>query len=173
MLDDSKDQWQMTFRRQLILAEQKDVFDYWQAMRGDRRLPSRADLNPAALKKHLPTIMLLNVVDADTFSVRLAGTGIRDVLDEEITGKFLSDIDYGEHGAYWQAAHHRVVTERRPAQGVAPVTWRSKGNLFVFWLRMPLSADGEQVDMILGYDVYLAAAKVDALSRQQRVAQAG
>ena len=169
MPEEPLDRWQLTFRRQLILAEQKDVFDYWQGCRADRLMPSRADIDPAMLKRHLPTITLLNVVDDETFTVRLVGTGIREILNEEITGKYLSDIDFGEHQAYWQAAHHRVVSERRPAQGVAPVTWRDKGNLFVFWLRLPLSADGETVDMILGFDLYLAAAKVDALSKQKRL----
>ena len=169
MPDDALDSWQLAFRRQLILSEQKDVFDYWQECKGARLLPSRADIDPARLKKHLPTISLMNVIDENTFSVRLAGTGIREILDEEITGRYLSDIDYKEHQAYWQAAHHRVVTEKRPAQGVAPVTWRDKGNLFVFWLRLPLSTDGEAVDMILGFDLYLAAAKVDALSKQKRL----
>ncbi len=173
MPDETIDSWQLAFRRQLILAEQKDVFDYWQECRAGRSMPSRADINPAMLKKHLPTISLMNVIDKDTFSVRLAGTGIRDILDEEITGRFLSDIDFKEHQAYWQAAHHRVVTEQRPAQGVAPVTWRDKGNLFVFWLRLPLSADGHVVDMILGYDLFLAAAKVDALSKQKQLVAGG
>lgn len=173
MSDKALDSWQLAFRRQLILPEQKEVFDYWHTCRGRRAMPSRADINPARLKKHLPTVSLLNVVDENTFSVRLAGTGIREILDEEITGRYLSDIDFKEHQAYWQAAHHRVATEKRPAQGVAPVTWRDKGNLFVFWLRLPLSSDGQKVEMILGYDLYLAAAKADALSRQKQLVASG
>ncbi len=168
MADAPIDHWPMTFRRQLVLADQKDVYDYWLAQRHGGALPCRADIDPARLKKHLPTVLLYDVLDDGECQVRLAGTGIRDVLDEEITGKRLSEIDFGEHQPYWQQAHHRVVTQKRPAQGVAPVTWRDKGNLFVFWLRLPLSSDGETVDKILGFDLYLAAAKVDAISRQQQ-----
>lgn len=172
MRDDTIDRWQLTFRRQLILSEQKEVFDYWQELRRGRAMPSRADVEPQHLKRHLPTILLLNVAGEGDITVRLAGTGIRDVLDEEITGKSLSQIDFGQYRDYWRSAHARVVSEKRPAQGVAPVTWREKGNLFVFWLRLPLSADGDSVNMILGYDLYLAAAKVDALSKQKQLAGA-
>lgn len=166
MPNEASDRWQVTFRHQLILAEQKTVFDYWYELKKGRRMPSRGDVDPAKLKKHLPTILLFDVENEGGFRVRLAGTGIRDVLDEEITGKTLQDIDFGEHQSYWEAAHNRVVSEKRPAQGVAPVTWREKGNLFVFWLRLPLSVDDQNVNMVLGFDLYLAAAKVDALSRQ-------
>jgi hypothetical protein len=33
--------------------------------------------------------------------------------------------------------------------------WRGAGHLSILWLRLPLSSNGADVDMILGYDAVL------------------
>jgi hypothetical protein len=45
-----------------------------------------------------------------------------------------------------------VVQARRPAAGVHNLAWRGAAHLSILWLRLPLAANGFDVDMILGYD---------------------
>jgi hypothetical protein len=47
------------------------------------------------------------------------------------------------------------VAERRPSVGVHNLAWRGASHLSILWLRLPLAADGAQVDMILGYDAVI------------------
>src|ERR1700753_1859013 len=39
----------------------EEVFAYWASMREGARLPSRAQLNPDYIKRHLPTVSLIDV----------------------------------------------------------------------------------------------------------------
>lgn len=38
------------------------LYEYWNALRGDRPMPQRADIDPAAIPKLLPHIMMYNVL---------------------------------------------------------------------------------------------------------------
>jgi hypothetical protein len=158
--------WELAFRTQLILEEQREIFDYWNRLRVGREMPARLDVDPAEMTPYLPLISLTEIDDENgRFKVRLAGTRFRDIFDEEITGKYVDDLGFGDQHDYWMAAYDRVRDQRRPAQGVAPVNWRDKGDLFAFWMRLPLSKNDDHVDMMLGLDVFLVSAKADALSK--------
>ncbi|MBW8881395.1 MAG: PAS domain-containing protein, partial [Asticcacaulis sp.] len=45
------------------LHSHEDIFRYWKSLRRRGRLPSRSDLDPAAIKRRLPTISLIDVLD--------------------------------------------------------------------------------------------------------------
>jgi len=61
------------------------VYDYWNALRGDRAAPARSDIAPAALGRSLANIFIL---DADVVPgrFRLAGTWIGSAFGHELTG---------------------------------------------------------------------------------------
>jgi hypothetical protein len=158
----------LAFRAQLIIPEQRILFDYWQAKRGKRAMPSRGDIEPMEFVPLLPLVSLMDVMGTEpSYRVRLAGTALREAFGRETTGLDLEDLYEGRERTYWSAALSRLVTRRRPAQGVIPV--RSPGgapSLLQFWLRLPLSADGRRVDMILGYDSFQTAQKAQTLSTE-------
>ncbi|HZZ69100.1 MAG TPA: PAS domain-containing protein [Phenylobacterium sp.] len=136
----------------------EELFAYWASLRDGPLLPGRRRLDPAAIKRLLPTISLIDVrppprdAAAPEFRMRLAGTGLYGVYGREITGKRLSDIYNTAAADYWRVELGRVVSERRPAVGVHSLAWRGASHLSILWLRLPLASDGEQVDMILGFD---------------------
>jgi hypothetical protein len=135
------------------LRAHEDVFAYWASRRRSTRLPARRDIEPMALKRHLPTVSLIDVApEGPDFRIRLAGTGLYPVFGREITGLKLDQVYPTDEIAYWREQLESVVRERRPAAGQHSLAWRGVGRLSVFWLRLPLASDGEQVDMILGYD---------------------
>ena len=138
----------------------QEVFAYWASLRIGGRLPSRAQLDPAQLKRLLPTISLIDVVTHEAghfFRQRLAGTGLFSVYGFEITGRRLDEI-YGEgEVSYWREHLNTVAESARPAVGCQPVASRSGGVSQLLWMRLPLATDGRIVDMILGYDVVLSS----------------
>lgn len=141
----------------------EELFGYWARLRKGGRLPGRRDLDPGAIKRLLPTVSLIDVVGAAAdFRIRLAGTGLYDVYGREITGRRLADIYSPAAAEEWRAELGRVVSDRRPAAGVHNLAWRGASHLSLLWLRLPLAADGANVDMILGYDALVGVGQSHA-----------
>lgn len=132
----------------------EELFAYWASLRRDGRLPSRSDIDPGAFKRHLPTVSLIDVLAGD-YRMRLAGTGLYGVYGREITGRPLAEIYSASAADYWRAELGRVVAERRPSVGAHNLAWRGATHLSILWLRLPLAANGYDVDMILGFDAVL------------------
>ena len=131
----------------------EEMYSYWAGLRRGARLPARADIEPAALKRLLPTVSLIDVRrDPLAFRVRLAGTGLYGVYGREITGRSLAEVYNSGAAEYWRQELTAVVEERRPGVGVHSLAWRGAGHLSILWLRLPLASNGRDVDMILGYD---------------------
>jgi hypothetical protein len=136
----------------------EELFAYWASLRDGARLPGRAHLDPAGIKRLLPTVSLIDVDHEPQnkaqieFRMRLAGTALYGVYGREITGKRLSEIYNTAAADYWRFELGKVVAERRPAVGVHSLAWRGASHLSILWLRLPLASDGDQVDMILGFD---------------------
>lgn len=142
----------------IALRAHQELFAYWSSRRAPGRLPGRADIRPQDLKRHLPSVSLIDVrhgdaeADAARYRVRLAGTGLYGVFGREITGLTLEQV-YGVSADYWRGELDKVVESGRPGVGVHVMDWRREGRISVTWLRLPLASDGRRVDMILGYDL--------------------
>jgi hypothetical protein len=144
----------------------EELFAYWASLRDGARLPGRRHLDPAPIKRLLPTVSLIDVkLDpqggaAAEFRMRLAGTALYGVYGREITGKRLSDIYNTSAADYWRTELGKVVSEKRPAVGLHSLAWRGASHLSILWLRLPLASDGEQVDMILGFDAVVGMSQM-------------
>lgn len=155
----------VAFRVQLVIPEQRELYDYWRARANGRQMPSRKDISPADFPRLLPYISLIDICPPDArFRVRLAGTGLRDIYEEDITGRFLDELDWGGKTGYWLATYRRVVQEGRPAQGVIRGPRREQDHLVQFWLRLPLSDERGRTSMMLCYDVFVPVTKVSAIT---------
>ncbi len=134
----------------------EEMFAYWASRRESGRLPGRAHIHPAHIKRHLPTVSLIDVVRGENgerrYRLRLAGTGLYGVYGGEITGKGLEDVYAPDAADYWTTELDRVVEDRRPAVGMHSLSWRGAQHLSILWRRMLRASDGRQVDIILGYD---------------------
>jgi hypothetical protein len=131
--------------------ELRNLFDYWQHKRGGRVATARADIVPSEIKPLLQRIMIADVVGTPPrFRFRLAGTLVVDHFGEEITGRFLDELDLAKCGQHIVEEYRKVVESCTPLCS----RWRytkSSGKLVSYErLLMPLSSDGKAVDMILG-----------------------
>ena len=137
------------------LRAPEELFAYWASLRDGARLPSRRDLSPEAIKRLLPTVSLTDVLYEGDYRIRLAGTGLHGVYGREITGRRLAEVYAAPAADYWRTELAKVAKGRKPAVGVHNMSWRGASHVSIVWLRLPLAADGENVDMILGYDAII------------------
>ena len=141
------------------MRELQELLAYWGNLRLGSRLPRREDINPCGFKRLLPTISLIDVRPwPRDYSLRLAGTGLYTVYGGEITGKRLTDVYSAPAADYWRKELDAVVEARRPQVGQHSLAWRGAGHMNLLWLRLPLSSNGSDVDMILGYDAVVGVA---------------
>ncbi len=149
----------MAFRAQLMLPEQRQLFDYWYERLSDAALPMRCDINPVHFPRLLPGISLIDIAGDMTRSrVRLAGTRLRDIYDREITGLQINEIGWGDRHDYWMKAYEHTVINRVPTQGILRGPVVHKEHLVQYWLKLPLTKfGGTSVDMVLCLDSFVPA----------------
>ena len=139
------------------LRAHEELFSYWSGLRRRGYLPRRSDLDPGRIKRLLPTVSLTQVVgEPRDYRLRLAGTGLYGVYGGEITGKRLTDVYNPAAADYWRDELDQVVADRRPRAGHHSMAWRGASHMTLLWLRLPLASNGQDVDVILGYDAVLA-----------------
>ena len=160
----------IAFRAQLVVPEQRQLYDYWLSRAEQGAIPKRSHINPADIPRLLPFISLIDVGDRlEVSRVRLAGTRLRDVFDREITGLRIDDLDLGPKRDYWMTAYRHTAVDGKPTQGIVRGPRVNKEHLVQYWIRLPLAApDGSGIRMILGLDYFLSG-----IEDEQRQASAG
>ena len=143
-------------------TELKDLVRIWKALCRDRLMPTRADINPFDLKAHLGDLFLVDVErEPQRFRYRLVGTRITHAVQRDATGKYFDDIYAGKLLEAWTAAHAWVVSERAPLRFFSR-TGDPYTRVYAYeGLLLPLSADGETVNIVLG-GMLFTPAKTDA-----------
>ncbi|MGB3455804.1 MAG: PAS domain-containing protein [Litorimonas sp.] len=150
-----------SLRHQMVLPQQQDFYAYWQAKCEGGRLPSRRDIDPCDIVDKLPMVTLTERVPAAAPEVsdlshryvfRLAGTGFWRFYGDEIQGMHVDELPIGCRADYWHRVLDLVVSQRRPFHGVTKPNTPMGSHMAQFWVRLPLSEDGVNVDTILGYD---------------------
>jgi hypothetical protein len=129
-----------------------EILDYWQWKCGGRFAPGRADIEPLDLVRALPRIMLADVIPEPLgFRYRLSGTGISDVHGEELTGLAPLDLKPAEYGRLIDRHYRQCVSERRPLLHLIVLDLAHHSRAYARLL-LPLSNDGEQVNMLMAVD---------------------
>jgi hypothetical protein len=124
---------------------------YWESKRRDRRLPARADIDPAELKPFLGYIFMLDVVgEPKRFRYRLIGTKIVDHVGRDSTGKFQEEAYSPEQAAENNAMYRWICDNRKPLRNFGAINWVGRDFYKYEIANLPLAADGETVNIILG-----------------------
>jgi hypothetical protein len=131
------------------LGYHADLYRYWDAKRGDRPMPARADLDPGEIRGLLPHLTLIERVEAG-FRYRLVGSRVVQDLGREMTGTMVgSHVNPPEYARALNALYARVC------DGATPVfttgEYRSPSQLVhtVSRLLMPLGPSGGPANMVV------------------------
>jgi len=126
------------------------IMAYWRGKAAGRRMPKRGDIDPSDLKPYLPRISLIDVVaDERRFVYRLVGTEEVALRGYDPTGRSIGEGFFGPNRELAFAHYGYVVENRAPFcyRGDFEVEDGAIENEDVIFL--PLSEDGENVNMIL------------------------
>jgi hypothetical protein len=126
------------------------MVDYWRKKAGDRRMPARADIDPSDIKAFLPRITLVDVVaDVRRFVYRLVGTEEVASRGSDPTGRSVAEAYFGASAEDSLRYYEYVARHAEPYcyrdDYYAPDGALEKQDVIF----LPLSADGESVNMIL------------------------
>jgi hypothetical protein len=131
------------------------LLGYWEMKRGDRFAPARAAVDPTDFVDVLPRVKLVDVLhgpgDKLDFRFRLAGTAIGNILGTELTRLRPLDLQPPQFGAMVHAHYRQCVRQRRPLLHKVEIDSVRRVHNYARLL-LPLSGDGEQVDMLMTVD---------------------
>jgi hypothetical protein len=126
-----------------------DGLAYWHRIRGERRMPSRTDVDPLHIPDLLPYVMLVDVLrDPLDFRFRLLGSGHDQIVARNYKGMRFSELAHLRRGNPVWAEYERVVLDATPLRSFVPYVGADRGVRSIEHCLMPLSSDGEAVDMI-------------------------
>lgn len=130
-----------------------DLYAYWLAKRGSRIGPSRSAIRPEDLALLLPNLALADVIgDPPRFRFRLFGSNLTQAYGEDLTGKFLDQIDLGSASLKTDVINFcaQIVRECRPQVVRVRFVKQTDGRYLEYErIGLPLSEDGKAVNMIL------------------------
>ena len=129
-----------------------DLYAYWLAKRGARIGPSRSAIRAEDMALLLPNLYLADVVgDPPRFRFRLFGSNLAQAYGEDVTGKFLDQIDLGSVSKTDVINFlTRIVRECRPQVVRVRFVKQTDGRSLEYErIGLPLSDDGKAVNMIL------------------------
>jgi len=129
------------------------LMNYWNTKRGDRAMPSRADIRAFELKEHLGWVMIVEVLPqmAD-FRYRLIGTLVTQYFLGDGTGKTVTEIYAQENPAAGKgisAIFRKCARDKCVVRAFGDAGWIAEGFEKFDCLTLPLSDDGERVNILL------------------------
>lgn len=98
-----------------VLATEQNRFllDYWQAQRGEARMPPVSAIDPAALRSALGYLILIEPVDEGRdFRYRLYGSLLATVSGIDLTGRLVSEHWASDYVVDFSLASYRAVYRR-------------------------------------------------------------
>ncbi len=131
-----------------------ELLDYWLEKCASDHVPTRAALDPVEIPRLLPYVNLYDVIwnggGEPHFRFRLVGTNNVDLYGRDATGRSFEDAYKGE------TLNEQIQVFSEVAKAWTPILDRRRlpieGRDFINYERLllPLSSDGETVDMIIG-----------------------
>jgi len=133
-------------------------YAYWDDKRGERKMPSRADLDPIEMKRWLPGIIIVDVLDDPRRLVyRLVGSRSVALRQTDVTGKTVAEAYHGTSLGDVLENYRLVIDEQQIVYDAEQKTSGSGLLKDSETLLLPLSSDGEKVDKVI---IYLEVANI-------------
>jgi hypothetical protein len=130
------------------------LYRYWDERRQGRGAPSRADIDPIDFAFILADVCLIEVVAAGVadaqprFLYRIVGDNLVQWLGFSMRGRWLDELPGPELRERVRRSFVSVLRTRAPRHGVRDSVLDDRLRRYEFMI-LPLSSDGERVDMLL------------------------
>ena len=140
------------------------LYAYWTRQRGGRAMPCRADIHPREIISLLPQIFIVDIFQPTRFRFRLVGTEICYRWHEDLTGKWLDELEFD--GELETVLEQYASVARTGIPRVDNEEFVNESGLYLHYRRLllPLSEEGESpnkligIQKAIGIDGYMAAA---------------
>ena len=134
-------------RTEMIHSEIRALHAYWEALRGDRPCPYRAEVDPRDMKGDARYLFLLENLGDGNIRFRLAGTGLHDAFGYDLRGMSLRSIMAGKARESLVA----LVSETLAEPGIGYLRLLAPDGVQVWeMVLLPLRSDFGQVDRLIG-----------------------
>jgi len=131
------------------------IYRYWDSKRNGRLMPRRSDLDPLEIPRFLPDICLVDVVpDARRYVYRLIGTNEVAMRGRDPTGLAVGEGYFGTSAQSVFLNYDGVTRSRAPRIDRDPSITSDDRFIQHESIFLPLSDDGETVNMVLVLTVY-------------------
>lgn len=138
-------------------ARLRGLYEYWNAKRDERPTPSRRDIDPVEIPDLLGFLNIFEVRNEPRdYKVRLNGTEVTNMLGQDITGKLCSNVMSGADAARCKAAFDICADKCTPVIVETSLAFCGKPYMAQTIIALPLSSDGERVDIIITAQSYHA-----------------
>jgi hypothetical protein len=150
----------------------EQAYLYWRGKASHRAMPSRANIDPVDIPKLLPDVMLVERLPDGRYRYRLIGTENARAHGINATGRFLDEVLPGPaYGAHVLGLYDECVRTRRALYSeclfFSPARREPERHTKVLF--MPLSPDGEHVNMIFVVQVFFY---IDRATRERHFVEA-
>jgi len=126
------------------------LLDYWNDKRAGRKAPARADIDPADIPALLPWIGLGEIVeDPPRVRARLLGSEVESLYGVTFHGQYLDQEDMNDHRVEILKEYATAIRTMEPVVGQWEFTKHDGRHIAYERIILPLSSDGETVDMLL------------------------
>ena len=128
----------------------RQALDYWSGLWDGGRMPARRNITPEGMMPFLPNVILFDVLDRPTdFRYRLIGTKVVAYFARDYTGRCMREIPHQTPPSTVWTCCSKVVETGRPYSFAVPYEGPKKQFIESEDLILPLSEDGETVNMLL------------------------
>jgi hypothetical protein len=144
-----------SFRDAIAHPRLTELYDYWLARRGTNGAMKRADLEPLDLPRLLACLILSDVGEGgNTIRYRLVGTEIAAAHGFDYTGKSVEELTSGSTLDFTRQLYRTIVGGAVPVYSEGHFRWEGKEHRWTKRLHLPLSRDGDHIDMVLAGQVF-------------------
>ena len=162
-LDTSRRVERIVAHADVLLAQElhprvRAVVGYWASMNAGGGLPGRQHLDPLGIPRLLPNVWLIDVERSPAlrFRYRLTGTRIARAFSDDPTGRYLDEVQAGFCSNGMERNLAEVVDVGLPSWRMGNPAFRELDHFaHIERVYLPLAADGETVDMILAFSIFL------------------
>lgn len=131
------------------------LFAYWNRVRGERKMPARADIDPTSIPRLLPHVFMYSVGSDGGYTIRLVGEEVVNFVGRNATGSPAGTIMPPRSAETITMILDAVRTGRAPKFRAGKAYWlAAKSHRDYEACFLPLSADGESVNIVLGGVVF-------------------